>query len=291
MGADTVSVVVPTYGRPQYLAAAIESALSQSHPPFEIIVVDDASPEDVEGALAVFSDCGRIRYVRQPHNKGANAARVRGVALAKGKFVAFLDDDDLWLPEKTELQLTALRTQGVEACLCGYQVIDGPGAQVRSCDALQADDVRQMRMVAGFSSLLVRRDVVEELGLDESLPWAEDWDLYVRLVLRHPIAYVPQVLYRYRRGAHLSISSQAKDAGIDALERRTATIRKHREWIGERVFRDRLAETYLAYVGSRRDPWKFLAHSLKNAGLVATVRAVARRLGRLSTTGRKVALR
>ena len=73
--ADTVSVVIPTYGRPQFLAEAIESALSQSHPPFEIIVVDDASPEDPRGTLAGFSDRARVRYVRQARNMGANAAR------------------------------------------------------------------------------------------------------------------------------------------------------------------------------------------------------------------------
>lgn len=289
--ADTVSVVTPTYGRPQFLAAAIESALSQSHPPFEIIVVDDASPDDVEGTLAEFADPARIRYVRQERNMGANAARNRGVALAKGRFVAFLDDDDVWLPKKTELQLVALKAQRAEACLCGYQVIDGAGMQLRNCDVLQADDVKQMRMVAGFSSLLVRRDVVEALGLDESLPCAQDWDFYARLVRRRPIAYVPQILYRYRRGAYQSISSRARDADIETLERRTATIRKHRDWIGERVFRDRLAEMYLAYVGSRRDPWRFLARSLKNAGLLATARAVATRLRRWSLPGRRVVAR
>jgi len=289
--ADTVSVVIPTYGRPQFLAEAIESALSQSHPPFEIIVVDDASPEDPQGTLAGFSDRARVRYVRQARNMGANAARNRGVALAKGRFVAFLDDDDVWLPKKTELQLIALKAQGAEACLCGYQVIDRPVAQLRNCHALHVDEVKKMRMVAGFSSLLVRREVVKALGLDESLPNSQDWDFYVRLVCRHPIAYAPHILYRYRHGAHRSINSSAKGADIDALERRTATIRKHRGWMGERVFRDRLAEIYLAYIGSRRDPWIFLAHSLKNAGLMATVRAIAKTLIRWFLLGLRAAVR
>jgi glycosyltransferase involved in cell wall biosynthesis len=289
--ADTVSVVISSYRRPQFLAAAIESALAQSHPPFEIIVVDDASPEDVQGTLAGFGNCARVRYVRQARNMGPNAARNRGVALAKGRFVAFLDDDDVWLPRKIELQLIALKAQGAEACLCGYQVLDSPVVQVRNYDALHADEVMQTGAPAGFSSLLVKREVVEALGLDERLAWQEDWEFYARLVRRHPIAYVPCILYGYRQGAHQSLSSSLKSADIDALERRTATIRKHREWMGERVFRDRLADIYLAYVGSRRDPWKFLAHSLKNAGLTATMRAIARSLIRWFLLGLRAVVR
>lgn len=288
---DAVSVVIPTYGRPQFLVAAIESALLQSHPPLEVIVVDDASPEDVQGALGKLSGLGRVRYVRQVRNMGANAARNRGVALAKGRFIAFLDDDDIWLPKKTELQLMALKAQGAEACLCGYHIIDSPVVQLRTCDALHADDVKQMRMVSGFSSLLVKKEVVEALGLDERLAWGEDWDFYARLIRRHPIAYVPRILYGYRQGAHQSLSSGLKSADIDALERRTATFRKHREWMGERVFRDCLANIYLAYVGSRRDPWRFLARSVKNAGPLATMRAIARRLPRRFLPGLRAAVR
>ncbi|MEL7028934.1 MAG: glycosyltransferase family A protein [Pseudomonadota bacterium] len=281
----SVSVVVPTYGRPHHLAAAVESALSQTYPLTEIIVVDDASPDDVRASLSRFDEA--VTYIRQPRNMGANAARNRGVSIANGEFIAFLDDDDLWLPTKTELQLEAMRRQGAEACLCGYQVMGSARRQVRGFNSLHAKDIRPMKRVAGFSSLVVRRSVIVELGLDESLHNTQDWDIYARLVQRNPIAYVPRALYHYRTGMHDGISSRARNASLDEIEARTATIRKHRSWMGEWRFRARLADIYLSYIRHRRNPWKFLHRSFANAGIPATLMSLGRgvysKMGRMSS--------
>ena len=98
----TVSVVVPAYNYARYLPKAIDSALGQTHPPLEVIVVDDGSTDDTPRVLAAYAD--RIRVIRQA-NQGAGAARNAGIAAARGEYVAFLDSDDLWHPRKLELQL------------------------------------------------------------------------------------------------------------------------------------------------------------------------------------------
>jgi glycosyltransferase involved in cell wall biosynthesis len=99
-----VSVILPTYNRLSSLPAAIESVLSQSFRDLELIVVDDGSAEDVEGFVSSLGD-KRIRFIKRPVNGGAAAARNTGVAAAKGKYIAFQDSDDLWLPRKLERQI------------------------------------------------------------------------------------------------------------------------------------------------------------------------------------------
>ena len=100
-----VSVVIPTYNRASMVGDAIESALAQTYAPLEVIVVDDGSTDDTEGAVRQFGP--RVRYVRQ-ENSGVGAARNAGLAVARGEAIAFLDSDDLWLPRKNEWQITVL---------------------------------------------------------------------------------------------------------------------------------------------------------------------------------------
>ena len=103
-GPARVSVILPTYNRTSTLRAAILSVLAQSHGNLELIVVDDASVEDVAGVIASIPD-SRIRYVRRPRNGGAAAARNTGLGLARSPYIAFQDSDDVWLPDKLSRQL------------------------------------------------------------------------------------------------------------------------------------------------------------------------------------------
>jgi glycosyltransferase involved in cell wall biosynthesis len=107
-GPPTVSVVVPAYNPGSRLAATIESVRAQTFGDWEIVVVDDCSPEDVRAALGSFADDPRLRLVRHDTNGGPSAARNTGVAHARGRFVAFLDADDSWHPEKLTRQVAAV---------------------------------------------------------------------------------------------------------------------------------------------------------------------------------------
>src|SRR5262245_44206142 len=104
-----VSVILPTYNRSHSLPAAIASVLMQSHTDLEVIVVDDASTEDIEALVRSIGD-DRVRYVRRNSNGGAAAARNTGLAEARGSYIGFQDSDDLWLPDKLSRQLSAFET-------------------------------------------------------------------------------------------------------------------------------------------------------------------------------------
>ncbi len=100
----TVSVIIPTYNRANLVSRAIKSVLNQTYQDFEIIVVDDCSEDNTEEIVKSFND-SRIRYIKHKKNKGGSAARNTGIKRARGKYIAFLDDDDEWLPSKLEKQI------------------------------------------------------------------------------------------------------------------------------------------------------------------------------------------
>jgi glycosyltransferase involved in cell wall biosynthesis len=210
----TVSVVIPAYNYARYLPAAIESALAQTHPPLEVIVVDDGSTDDTPRVLAAFSD--RIRALRQT-NQGAGAARNTGIAAARGDYLAFLDSDDLWRRDKLELQLARFaRDPGLGLVHCGVETIDEEGRTTgyllegregwMAMEMLRLD--REVIQVPG-SNVMVPRGVAEEVGgFDARLPPSEDWDFAYRVAVRHRIGYVAEPLLRYRLhggGIHLNI--------------------------------------------------------------------------------------
>lgn len=193
-----VTVVIPTHDRPELVVEAVRSALAQTRPPAEVVVVDDGSAEEAARSVArELEGLERVRLVRHPEPRGGSAARNRGWREGSAPWVAFLDDDDVWLPEKLEEQLEHLRGESADYGWTAYRVVERDTLETR-------DEIRPFR--AGLSrvlarsersccTLMVRRSVLEEVdGFDESLPRNQDWDLFLRLARRSRGAYLDRVL-------------------------------------------------------------------------------------------------
>lgn len=198
-----VSVVIPCYNHARFLPAAIDSALRQTRPADEVIVIDDGSTDDTPGAAARFGN--RIVYVRQD-NAGLAAARNTGIRRARGELIALLDSDDLWLPAFVE-SMTALAVSRPEAALyySAWSLVDADGRDLASWGAPRpapSAEVYQTLLRADFlvpSAVVMRRSAVLDVGLfDDSLRAQEDWDLWLRLSRRWPVAATPATLVRYR---------------------------------------------------------------------------------------------
>mgnify|MGYP001054533606 CR=1 FL=1 len=208
-----VSVIVPTFNRAALCARAVRSALAQTWRPIEIIVVDDGSSDDTAAMLR--EAFGNAIVVIQQANQGVSAARNTGIDAAHGEFVAFLDSDDEWLPEKIARQVEWLRSRpdfGMVLCDLVYVTVDGCelGRTERRRqlprDGLIVDDVL-LHPALVPSTVLLRREILERCGsFDTSLPTAEDLDFHLRTALCTPIGLIEEPLVRFARGQHSSLS-------------------------------------------------------------------------------------
>ena len=182
MNLPLVSAVIPTYNYAQYLPEAVESALAQTYPNMEVIVVDDGSTDRTRECLAPYRE--RIAYIYQP-NRGLSAARNTGIAAARGEWIALLDSDDTWHPEKTALQLRA--AEGMDhLALVGSPPADRMPEHLAP-PVVRVLEVRDflLNVPLGPSSALIRRRCLEDVGLfDESLTSVEDRDMWLRLSAR-----------------------------------------------------------------------------------------------------------
>ncbi len=199
-----VSVIIPNYNYAPYLGGAVNGALAQTYPDIEVIVVDDGSTDESKDVLINFGN--GITTIRQ-ENLGVAAARNNGVSAGTGEFVAFLDADDEWLPEKIEKQVAMLRDDpSLGLVHVGVEEIDTAGGSLRRrLEGATGDATHELLMLGGKgilgggSGLLVPRAVFEAVGgFDTQLSTSADWDLFYRIASRYPVGFVSQALLRYR---------------------------------------------------------------------------------------------
>ena len=207
-----VSVVIPTYNRRDQVIAAIRSALDQSFPVHEVIVVDDCSSDDtIRHVASTFAGDSRVRPMMMVTNRGACYARNAGVEAAEGEWIAFLDSDDLWDPEKLSLQMAEIeRNPSAIACFCGMTAYrDDRVSYVMTPPAPFAESDLYVRNTLGSTSnAVIRADALRAIGgFDPKMPSCQDWDLYLRVAGYGAIATVPYPLVRYSEGRHARISN------------------------------------------------------------------------------------
>jgi glycosyltransferase involved in cell wall biosynthesis len=202
-----VSVVIPTRGRLDLLSCAVGTALGQQGVEVDVIVVDDASPDTTAAWVANRKD-PRLRLVRHATQRGVSAARNSGVREARGTWVAFLDDDDMWAPDKLMSQLSAATAAGRGWVYTGEVHVDerlsllGGGPPLPPAEAM-AMLSSYNTLPAGGSNVVVRADLLVAVGpFDVSLRRTEDWDMWIRLARTGPPAWVcrPLLAYRHHRG-------------------------------------------------------------------------------------------
>lgn len=278
MTETTVSVVIPSYNNARFLRQAVESALDQTVCPLEVIVVDDGSSDDTDRVLAPV--IARIRLIRQ-ENAGVSAARNVGIRFARGKLIAFLDADDVWVANKLERQIRVFdQDPSVGLTHCGLIEVDVEMKPRRERVAgHEGDDVAE-RMLYGHGDLLhglgstmvVTRTAIEAVGdFDVELAATEDWDVTYRIARRFRVGFVPEPLVLYRRHAdNISLNVRridrsvmlaldkvfAGDADVQRLRRRSYAM----------------AHSWLAWsYANHRDARLFLHHSLMAAWLYPPV--------------------
>jgi len=210
-----VSVIIPTYNRGWIIKEAIDSVLAQDYTEFELIVVDDGSTDHTSDVLDSYRS---VIKVLSQKNKGVSAARNRGIAQASGKFIAFLDSDDLWLPQKLSTQVEFFN-KTPDALICQTE-------EVWIRNGLRVNPKKRHKKPSGMifklslelclvspSAVMIKRSLFDRVGeFDETLLACEDYDLWLRISCRFPIHFIDTPLIFKRGGHDDQLSSRA---GLD----------------------------------------------------------------------------
>lgn len=212
-----VSVVIPTFNRAHKVLRAISSVLYQTFTDYEIIVVDDGSTDGTKIATSQFEKA--ITYLAHPSNLGVSAARNTGILKSNAPFIAFLDSDDYWLPEKLSAQMEFFNYTP-QALVCQTDEIwirKGRRVNPKKKHRKTSGDIfeRSLKLcLVSPSAVMLKRSLVEEVGVfDEDLPACEDYDLWLRIACHHPIYLIPKLLVVKEGGNSDQLS--ARHEGMD----------------------------------------------------------------------------
>jgi glycosyltransferase involved in cell wall biosynthesis len=233
-----VSVVLTTFNRVELLPRAIASVLTQTFTNFELIIVDDCSQDQTAAVVEGYED-KRINYLKHEENKGLSAARNTGVCHANSDYIAFLDDDDEWLPMKLEKQVQLIHglPESVGMVYCWMDYYDGEKVVAERHPELRGDIFDQVlasHPLGNGSTWLVRKSAIQTTGgFDEGLPRGVDGDFVRRMCLYYEVSYVPEVLVKYHVGHEKRITASSKNRWENGIRAQLTKLKKFSDELAE----------------------------------------------------------
>jgi glycosyltransferase involved in cell wall biosynthesis len=249
-----VSVIIPTYNRARFIREAIESVFGQSFSDFELIVVDDGSKDETAKIVGALVD-SRLNFIRQ-ENRGRSAARNRAIALARGRYVAFLDSDDMYLPDKLAQQVDYMDSHPEDGMIyTSAMCIDDDGKPLNSqrYDAWASGDI--YKQVAFFQpvtitlpTVMVRREVLNVVGeFDEAMDRFEDTDLWRRIAKHYRVGMLVEATCILRTHDDNTLRSQDPAKIVEAIEYYVAKIFRDDADVGMNFLKNGASRLYEYY--------------------------------------------
>ena len=243
-----VSVIIPVYNGERYIVQTIDCVISQTYKDIEIIIVNDGSTDKSYEKIRPYLDLPNIKYIEQ-ENQGVAAARNKGINNSSGEFIAFLDQDDLWLPEKIERQIKIFENNpGIALVHSKFSFINGKGDRI--------EPLWQIRKAAGYCykeiffnnkigmlTVIAKKKCIKEAGMfDEAIAVTDDYDLWLRITYYHPIGYIDESLAMYRyHGQNTSTNMlNYKKNELKVVQKILKRFPKTYEIVGEKNVRRRL---------------------------------------------------
>lgn len=265
-----VSVVIPTYNRPDFLSRALESILAQEYDAIEVIVVDDCPSNPAMEVVESYSD-NYIRYIQHDENQGVCGARNTGIQMATGEYVAFLDDDDEWDEAKLRRQVEVVESyEDIGVVYTGTRQVDNSGTTLSVNRPKYQGSVGKHLLLndfVPFSTILVDRNVIDQTGLlDEHLTNWEDWEWSIRLAEETNFDFVKEPMAVTDRGAHEKRSDnfeRKRDVGFNRFVEKVQPVAAkygavfERKWKANVTYQlgySALSNGY--YSDARRQLWK-----------------------------------
>lgn len=232
---ESVSVIIPTWNRAHTIEAAVNSVLAQTHPVYEILVCDDGSTDHTKEIVNAMID-PRVKLVEGQRAGRPAIPRNRGIQHAEGEWIAFLDSDDTWLPQKLERQFQLIKADGTSAgCTDAWRITPGQGRTVPYL-GLETQRIRLRKLLDTnyviCSSMMVEKKILNDVGgfpEDENLKAIEDYALWLRVASQTNISFCGEPLVEYLDDAPNSIRS-----GIKESEQRENVMLDFHHWYSAR---------------------------------------------------------
>lgn len=255
-----VTVVIPTWNRRALVAEAVKSVIAQTYPRWEIVVVDDGSTDGTAEHLDALGEA-RLRVLPSPRSGNLGRLRNRGAAAGSGEFIAFLDSDDHWLPQKLELQVKALKEAGAGWCYSRFELMDAACAPMPLDAAyfrlLSGDIFKELlafRPTIAMPTVIVTRRAFEDSGgfsEDTRLEVGEDYELYMRLALHAHAVALDDVLARIRKHAGNTTAARPSESH-EVMARIYEVLLTRQLTAPHAILARRLWTRSLAYAGAHR---------------------------------------
>jgi glycosyltransferase involved in cell wall biosynthesis len=270
----TVSVILPTYNRAHLVDRAIQSVLDQTYQDFEVIIVSDCSTDNTDEVVNAYRD-PRIVYIRHNQNKGGSAARNTGIGVAKGEYIAFLDSDDEWLPEKLEKQIKIFKTLSPEVGLVYTDMLrvhnNGSIEYWNSPTVTQGEIIDSEKLEyhvfgIGIQSTLIKRECFEKVGIfDEEFPRFIDLELFIRLAKHFGFYHIHEPLVKYYETEGISSNQMAEvTARILLLEKYFEDVKHNKKFLARQY---RRIGSVLISCGDSREGRRYLIKGAKTCPL------------------------
>lgn len=281
---ELVSAIITTHNRsPETVIRAVNSVLSQTYENMELIVVDDSTPEyshrqDVENIVRGASD--RILYIKHPTSRGANAARNTGLAYANGYYVAFLDDDDEWSPNKIEEQLKGFTDNTIALVYCGMVIINEKQDKRLECKGYFKkgyvyNELLMKNFIGSTSNPLIKSACIDCVGrFDIDLQSSQDYDLWLRLAKQYAVNYIekPLLYYHIHNNSRITTDFDKQISGKehiiekyydDIIRDKKAWYMRHRTLVAlymRKRLREKAFSVWIRY--AKKCPTEIINHSI-----------------------------
>lgn len=227
-----VSVVIPLYNRENTIQRAVDSILNQTYINIEVLVVDDGSTDVSVKMLEKYQNDKRVKIFLQGTNKGANAARNRGIQEAEGEYIAFQDSDDVWLSDKLEKQIKRMESENFYVSFCAFKRHYSKGVQIIPdiSQRLSGKEVKEKLKtgnIIGTPTLVVHKDVIAKVGMfDEDMPRLQDYEFVIRAAKKFEVCYINEPLVmEYQMEGCISLNQKSLHEAYALL------LKKHSDFV------------------------------------------------------------
>ncbi|QDG34544.1 glycosyltransferase family 2 protein [Alteromonas mediterranea] len=265
-----ISVVITTCNRPAFLKEALIGISKQTLKPKEVIVVNDCSEISYESALDAIKKVNG-KHILLKERSGANRARNIGIQNCSSGIIAFLDDDDIWLPNYLS-EIYRQYQEGADAVVTGFRQLGNESIVVVNQDSqVTKSSLLRGNTYCGMSGFSCKKEIIEALLFDEQLPNGQDWDMFARLLLgNYDFRNISKGLFLYRFQNADGIGAKLRTLKPKDIVHRLASANKHREFLGDYWYKKRVCDQILFSLKHKKNRLSWIVLAVRLTGIKAT---------------------